>query len=395
MESINKTVALLPIRGGSKGVINKNIKRMGEYPLFLHILLSAVACPLIDTIFIATDIFIVTDIIEKELGVLPLDVKKKIKVIERSKESCEDDAATEVVMLEFAQKYDFENIILLQATSPLTRSADITKGIKHFYEGKYDSVLSVTVNKKFHWDYATGKNDEVNPTNYNIYNRLQRQNLNLGYNENGAFYITTKKNLLENKCRLSGKIGISIMDEITGIEIDELSDWIMINSIFKNYKRYNEQIKLFVMDCDGVMTDGKIFLSGENVTQKSFNVIDGEGIALLHEHGIKTIVLTKESSNIDGLRNKKLNVDQVCLGITDKFEVLEKICQRENVNLCNVAYVGDDISDFIAMKNVGISFAPRNAQKIIKKNASVCLKHNGGDGAIREAVNYILTERMY
>lgn len=157
----------------------------------------------------------------------------------------------------------------------------------------------------------------------------------------------------------------------------------------------NVKIKLFVVDCDGVLSDGKIYISSENITQKAYSVIDGEGIALLHDYGIKILVITKEKSDIDGLRCKKLCIDEVSIGIRDKWRELEKICKRKCIDVNNVAYMGDDISDLIAMKNVGLSFAPANAQEIIKDNAMVCLEHEGGNGAVREAVNYIIKNGMY
>ena len=100
---------------------------------------------------------------------------------------------------------------------------------------KYDSIISLVEQKRFYW--KKNENGSVEPTNYNYLKRPRRQEFEGNLVENGAFYITSRQRLLETKCRISGKIGACIMPEETYFEIDEPSDWIIIENLLINRKR--------------------------------------------------------------------------------------------------------------------------------------------------------------
>ena len=133
-------------------------------------------------------------------------------------------------LLEFAEKVDFENLVLIQATSPLLQAKDLDEGFKLFDTEGTDSVLSVVRQKRFIW--KADKKGFVSPVNYDVFNRPRRQDFDGYLMENGAFYITTKKDLLESKNRLSGNMKAYEMDEDTALEIDEPSDFLIIEMLF-------------------------------------------------------------------------------------------------------------------------------------------------------------------
>ena len=135
-------VAFIPVRGGSKSIPLKNIKTLAGKPLVYWTIKAAVECSNIDLIYVATDSEKIKDTV---LG-LNFD---KVKVIGRGKETSTDTASTESVMLEFAEKYKFDKICLIQATSPLLTSKDLKKGFSVLKEA--DSVLSVVRQKRFIW----------------------------------------------------------------------------------------------------------------------------------------------------------------------------------------------------------------------------------------------------
>ena len=130
-------------------------------------------------------------------------------------------------MLEFANNYDFENIVLVQATSPLLSAEDIQKGFDKY--GDYDSIISLVEQKRFIW--ADDGEGGVKSSNYDHFHRPRRQEFDGYLVENGAFYITSKERLLATGNRLSGKIGAVVMPEETYFEIDEPSDWIIIENL--------------------------------------------------------------------------------------------------------------------------------------------------------------------
>jgi len=229
--SQDKYVAFIPVRGGSKSIPLKNIKEIAGQPLVYWSIDAAVNTPQINKVYISTD----SKDIERVVEEYDKPNIEKIEVIERSPETATDTASTESAMLEFANNYDFENIILIQATSPLISSKNLKEAIEKYEKEKYDSLLSVVPQKRFIWNYQD--DGSVKPTNYDYKNRPRRQDFDGFLVENGAFYITTKKRLIKHKCRLSGKIGCQEMSEKSYYEIDELSDWEIIEKILENDRK--------------------------------------------------------------------------------------------------------------------------------------------------------------
>ena len=207
-------IAFIPVRGGSKSIPLKNIKEIAGHPLVYYTAKAADDCKDIDVVYVATD----SDIIKETVEGFGL---KKVKVIGRSAQNASDTASTESAMLEFANEYEFDTICLIQATSPLLKAEDLEGGFAKFQEA--DSVLSVVRQKRFVWE--ENEDGSVSPVNYDVYNRPRRQEFDGYLVENGAFYITSKKSLLESGNRVSGKIACYEMSEYTYFEIDEPSDW--------------------------------------------------------------------------------------------------------------------------------------------------------------------------
>ena len=158
-------------------------------------------------------------------------------------------------------------------------------------------------------------------------------------------------------------------------------------------KKKVKKIKLFVMDVDGVLTDGGIYYDKQGNEFKKFNMVDGKGILLLKKANIKTAIITGENNIIAKKRSEKLKIDFCVTGSKNKLEDLKKIIKKENLSLEEVAYVGDGINDYNIMKKVAIPIAVKNATKEIKKISKIKLKRKGGEGAIDEAATRLLKKR--
>ncbi len=152
-------------------------------------------------------------------------------------------------------------------------------------------------------------------------------------------------------------------------------------------------IKLVATDIDGVWTDAKMHYTENGDFMKSFSTYDGMAVQLLREKNIETVIITSENSNIVLQRAKKLNIKNVTIGEKNKLERMKKICADKNINLNEVAYIGDDINDIEVLKEVGFSALTSNSP--IKKQIKVdyITKRKGGDGAFREFVDLILKEK--
>lgn len=389
IETKHKNIAFIPLRGGSKSIPKKNIKRIHKRPLVYWVLDQLVKCKYLDEIYVATDCEEIRKVV-KAYG------EEKITVIDRSEENARDHSPTEAVMLEFSSKYDFDHMVLVQATSPLLEEKYISEGFKLLLSEKYDSVLSAVRQKRFIWEKKKGGSVALN---YDINQRPRRQDFEGFLVENGAFYITTKEGLEKHKNRLSGKIGIVEMPEETYAEIDEMSDWMMVEKLLK--KRENHQaenklieklkrIKLVITDCDGVLTDGGMYYSESGDELKKFNTRDGMGIKLLRKNGIETVIITGENVDLVRRRGEKLGIKEIYLGVANKEPIVRELSQKYHVSLDEIAYVGDDINDYASLRIVGLSVTVQDGAELLKKEADIITRAKGGKGALREIADRIL-----
>lgn len=150
------------------------------------------------------------------------------------------------------------------------------------------------------------------------------------------------------------------------------------------------EIKLFAMDVDGTLTDGKIYMGSDGEAFKAFDIKDGMGIRLLAEGGVIPVIITGRKSKIVECRARELGITELYQGISDKAAVLQRALDAHGLCAGQSAYIGDDVNDLSVMELSGLSFAPADAVEEVKQYADVTLRANGGCGAVREAAEYIL-----
>ena len=152
----------------------------------------------------------------------------------------------------------------------------------------------------------------------------------------------------------------------------------------------NKLPKLILTDIDGVWTDGGMYYDNEGNEWKKFHTYDSAGVLLAKKLKIPVGILTGEDTTIVKRRAEKLNIDIIYQGVKDKVAVAERLCAELNIDISEVAYIGDDLNDFKLLKRVGVSGAPQNAAKYIKDIVHYVTDKNGGEGAFREFVEIIL-----
>ena len=163
------------------------------------------------------------------------------------------------------------------------------------------------------------------------------------------------------------------------------------------------RIKLLLFDVDGVLTDGKLFLfpvstsesggaaSGQIVVEaKGFHAQDGAGISIARIAGLKAGLITRRNSETVALRARDLKLEQVHQGIRNKLKAFREILSAERLSASEVAFVGDDVIDLTVMRNCGFSVAVANARREVKQAAHYVTPHAGGDGALRDVIEFIL-----
>ena len=208
-----KILSVILARGGSKGIPSKNIVDLNGKPLISYTIEASLQSN-VDETWVSTD----------SSEIASVSSTYGASVIDRPSDISTDTSQSEEALLHFTDNHDFDIMVFIQPTSPLINSEDINKGLEMMDE--YDSVFSVT---KEHW--IPRWTMDVKPFEWEIDNRPMRQDKPETYIENGAFYITKRKNLLESKLRYSGKIGVVEMPFSRSFQIDIQEDLELIRSL--------------------------------------------------------------------------------------------------------------------------------------------------------------------
>lgn len=150
-------------------------------------------------------------------------------------------------------------------------------------------------------------------------------------------------------------------------------------------------IKMLAMDVDGTLTDGSINTSSEGELFKIFDVKDGYGIRnICEDYGIITVIITARESKIVELRSKELGIKEVHQKVHNKRNILVELASKYGLERDQIAYIGDDVNDLPAMDFAGISFSPKDAHCDVKAKVDFVLSSNGGHGAVRECIDFIV-----
>ena len=226
-----KTIALIPARGGSKGVPRKNIKRIFGKPLICWSIEQALEAIKVSDVFVSTNC--------PDIAKVSSDAGANIPFL-RPDNLSGGKATTESVVLHFCEfltkkRIDVDNILLIQCTSPVRAKGRFDEAIEYFEKGNYDSLLSVTKSHRFLW-----KNKKLPEPSYDIYNRPRRQDILEGdcaYIETGSFYLFKKNDFLREKNRIFGNIALYNTPENEMIDIDTITDFSICESLLKVTKK--------------------------------------------------------------------------------------------------------------------------------------------------------------
>ena len=219
-----RRVGFIPVRAGSKRVPHKNFKSIAGKRLYQWVTDAALASDL-DAVYVFSD-----DEVLRGHASWVYRGNKKFHCPNRSKASATDGATTEQAMLEFTEKVFYDEIYLLQATSPMTTADDINYAITMMSLEKVDSVVSVVPQTRFIWS-------RDGYPNYDPKHRPLSQYHDGFLVENGAIYGTSREKFLHSECRISGNIGLVFMNENTYIEIDTMDDFVMVEALLERRQK--------------------------------------------------------------------------------------------------------------------------------------------------------------
>ena len=369
-------VALLPLRGGSKSIPGKNLRTIAGRPLYAWSLEAALDSGCFDAVYVASDAAAIRDDARARFG-------SRIEVVDRAPENATDTASSESVMLEIAEKIECDVLALLQATSPLTRAEDFRAARARFERERLDSLVTGVDVKRFFWSH------DGRALNYDPAQRPRRQDFAGTVMENGAFYFTRRALLVQTGSRLGGRIGVHVMHEECAAELDEPSDWPLIETLLRRRMTVAKDIRMLVVDVDGTLTDGGMYYDGKGEALKKFNTRDAKGMLMLRDAGVRVCVLTAENSAVVEARMRKLGITDYFPGVQDKLAWLKEQGARWQVALAQTAYIGDDLNDLESLRAVGLSFCPADAVPTVRSAVGYICSAAGGGGAVREVCDLI------
>lgn len=152
-------------------------------------------------------------------------------------------------------------------------------------------------------------------------------------------------------------------------------------------------IELVVLDVDGVLTDGSLYYTANGEGQKRFHALDGHGMKMLIQSGVQVAMMTGRQSEITNRRAAELGIPHLLQNVRNKGKALTELCQELNIDLNNVAFIGDDLIDLPAMQRVGLALSVPNAPIYVQQAAHWVSQLAGGQGAAREHCDMILASQ--
>ena len=384
-------VAVIPARGGSKGVPRKNVRDLAGLPLVAHTIRAALAAEHVARVVVSTD----------DAQIAAVARRFGAEVVDRPAELSGDTASSESALRHALEVLSAAGevpplVMMLQCTSPLTTSDDLDQAVETLLRSSADSCFTAV--PFFHFLWRDGEGGEARGVNHDGKIRKRRQDLEPQYLENGAVYVMRTARFLEEGTRFCGKTVICAVSPERLLEIDDPVDFVKAEAVMR-FQATDERARLFeaapsavIFDFDGVLTDNRVIVDQDGRESATCDRGDGMGIGLLAKAGVPMLILSKERNPVVGARARKLDLE--CLqGVDDKLPALRKWLEARGLDIERAVYVGNDINDLECMRAVGLAVCPSDAHEEAKRAAGLILDRPGGRGAVRELCDLIVRGR--
>ena len=158
----------------------------------------------------------------------------------------------------------------------------------------------------------------------------------------------------------------------------------------QNLVEIAEKIKLVAFDVDGVLTDGSLTFLEDGREIKTYNAKDGLGVVMLSKAGLITSIITARNNNVVKLRAEQIDIKELYMGQKNKVVALNELAKKYNLELNEIAYMGDDLPDICVLREVGLKCCPKDAVKQVRDVCNYISSYDGGRGAVRELCDFIL-----
>ena len=408
---MTEILALIPARGGSKGIPRKNIRSFAGYPLIAWSIAAAKQSQFVTRVIVSTD--------DEEIAAVAREYGAETPFL-RPAEFAQDNSTDLPVFehalawLEANERYQPEVVIQLRPTSPIRPRDCVDSAIRILLEHPdadcVRGIVPAGQNPFKMWRFA-GEDRPLKPLltvdgiaePYNA----PRQILPPVYWQTGhidAIRVST----IQQKRSLTGDVIYPlVIDPRHTVDIDNLPDWAkyealaasgleMVNpgDLFTAKRSMPKQIDLIISDFDGVITDNRVWVDQHGTEFVAAYRSDSIGVQKLRAAGIDIMILSSEVNRVVEARAKKMDVQVIHgVGIHDKGRVLRELLEQKNVRAENVAYIGNDINDLPCFAVVGWAVAVADAYPEVIQAADYVLSKPGGHGALRELIDLIVSRK--
>jgi YrbI family 3-deoxy-D-manno-octulosonate 8-phosphate phosphatase len=400
-------IAIVPARGGSKGIPQKNLRAVGGVPLIVRAVRSLRAVASIDRVVVSTD----------DVDIAAAALAAGAEVVDRPDDLAGDAAGSEAALLhalgvldERGESADDDVLVFAQATSPFLDRAALDDAVRRVRDGGEDSVFAATPTHVFLWRAGDERTGAVG-VNHDRAVRPRRQDREPEYAETGAFYVMRAAGFRTAGHRFFGRVGIAAVDPRGALEIDTFDELELADAIAPlldddrapagvatGGRALLRQLETpidadaVVTDFDGVHTDDRVIVSDDGHEYVIANRADGMGVRMLREAGVPMLILSTEVHSVVAARARKLQVD-VIHGSDDKAAALQYWADEHDIDLGRVAYLGNDVNDLGCLGLVGWPVSVADAKPEVRAAARVVLDAPGGRGAVRELADRVLRAR--
>jgi N-acylneuraminate cytidylyltransferase len=405
---MTEILALIPARGGSKGIPRKNIRNFAGYPLIAWSIAAAKQSELVRRVIVSTDDEEIASV-SRELGAetpflrpaeLAQDKTTDLPVFEHALEWLEEN-----------EGYHPEIMVQLRPTSPIRPKGMLDHAIRILLEHEdadcVRGVVPAGQNPFKMWRFDGAEKPmkpllevEGIPEPYNA----PRQILPSVYWQTGHIDVIRVSTIKEKKSLTGDVIYPLVLDPRYTVDIDNLTDWAKYEALVSSglemvapgsaKRPMPEKIDLIMCDFDGVITDNRVWVDQDGTESVAAYRSDSVRVKELHALGIQVMILSSEPNRVVEARARKMGVEAIHgIGLYDKGRVMREVLEQKNVKAENVIYIGNDINDLPCFGVAGWSVAVADAFPEVIRAADYVLSKAGGHGALRELCDLILKNR--
>ncbi|MEU2930184.1 N-acylneuraminate cytidylyltransferase [Streptomyces sp. NPDC007251] len=390
--TVRRVLAVIPARGGSKGVPAKNLAPVGGVPLVARAVRECRAARLVTDVVVSTD----------DQAIAAAAREAGAEVVLRPAAIAGDTATSEAAVLHAVDAHEalhgapVDVVLLVQCTSPFIVREDIDGVASAVIEDGADTALTVAPFHGFVWREADAGSEGGVGVNHDKSYRPRRQDRPQDFLETGAAYAMDAAGFRKHLHRFFGRTELVRTDPARVLEIDDPHDLARARALAPLFDADRpgslpayDDIDAVVLDFDGTQTDDRVLIDSEGREFVSVHRGDGLGIAALRRSGLKMLVLSTEQNPVVAARARKLKLP-VLHGIDRKDLALKQWCEEQGIAPERVLYVGNDVNDLPCFALVGWPVAVASAHDVVRGAARAVTTVPGGDGAIREIASWIL-----